>query len=118
MKTNMVCIMCPLGCSLTVEKDGDNIKVSGNNCIRGEKYATSELTEPMRVLTSVIITKNGVVSVKTDKPIPKKLINDAIKQINLVKADKLEFGDVVINNILNTGANVVVTRDAVVDFKE
>lgn len=118
MKTNMICIMCPLGCELTVEKVDDEIKVSGNNCIRGEKYATSELTEPVRVLTSVIITKNGVVSVKTDKPIPKKKIDEAIKLIGNVKADKLNFGDVVISNILNTGANVVVTRDAVLDFKE
>ena len=59
MKTKMVCIMCPLGCEMEVEQTNSEILVSGNNCIRGKNYAVSELTEPQRVLTSVIITKSG-----------------------------------------------------------
>lgn len=117
MKTKMICIMCPMGCELDVEKIGQDIKVSGNNCIRGEKYAIAELTEPMRVLTSVIRTKSGVVSVKTDKPIPKKLLNDAVLEISKIKADKLNYGDIVIPNILGTDANVIVTREAVIEKK-
>ena len=109
----MICIMCPMGCEMTVEQVGDNIKVTGNTCIRGEKYAVAELTEPVRVLTSVIRTECGAVSVKTDKPIPKKLLNDAVGIISKVRVDKLSYGDIVIENILGTGANVVVTRDAV-----
>ena len=118
MKTKMVCIMCPLGCEMEVEQTNSEILVSGNNCIRGKNYAVSELTEPQRVLTSVIITKSGVVSVKTDKPIPKKFMAEAVKLIENVKADNLVQGQLVIENILNTGSNVVVTREAVVEFKE
>ena len=36
MKT--VCIMCPMGCELTIEKVKGEIKVSGNTCLRGETY--------------------------------------------------------------------------------
>ena len=113
MKTKMVCIMCPMGCEMDVENVNGNITVTGNTCVRGEKYAVAELTEPMRVFTSVIKTTNGVVSVKTDKPIPKKLMDDVVNLVKQVKVDKLSYGDVVIENILNTGANLIVTRDVV-----
>lgn len=118
MKTNIVCIMCPLGCSMEVTKENDEIVVTGNNCVRGKNYAISELTQPLRMVTSVIITKDGVVSVKTDKPVPKSLINDVVKEIANVKKDHLSYGEVVIENVLNTGANIVVTREAVIEFKE
>ena len=51
-KYNLTCIMCPLGCSLVATKDGDEIKVTGNNCQRGEIFAKEELTCPMRIVTS------------------------------------------------------------------
>ena len=113
MKTKMVCIMCPMGCEMEVVNENGTISVSGNTCIRGEKYAIAELTEPMRVFTSVIRTKSGVVSVKTDNPIPKKYMNDVVKMVKDVKVDKLKYGDIVIENILNTGANLIVTREDV-----
>lgn len=113
MKTKMVCIMCPMGCEMDVENVNGNITVTGNTCVRGEKYAIAELTEPMRVFTSVIKTASGVVSVKTDNPIPKKYMNDVVKLVKDVKVDKLKYGDIVIENILNTGANLIVTREDV-----
>ena len=113
MRTKMVCIMCPMGCEMDVVNENGTISVSGNTCIRGEKYAVAELTEPMRVFTSVIRTKSGVVSVKTDNPIPKKCMNDVVELVKGIKIDKLNYGDVVVENILNTGANLIVTREDV-----
>ncbi len=50
MKKNMICIVCPMGCHLTV--DTETLEVTGNTCPRGEKYGKEELTAPKRVITS------------------------------------------------------------------
>ena len=53
----MICINCPLGCHLTIEKHEDIIEVSGNTCPRGKQYAINELTNPTRTLTTTIRIK-------------------------------------------------------------
>ena len=110
--TELICIMCPMGCSLKCEQKGKEIIVTGNNCARGPIFAKSELTNPTRMLTALVKTTQGkVVSVKTSAPIPKKLIDKAMKELDKVIVDKPKFGMVVINNLLNTGVNVVVTAN-------
>ena len=34
----LTCIICPVGCSLCVEEENGEMKVSGNTCKRGEEY--------------------------------------------------------------------------------
>ena len=112
MKT--ICIICPIGCELTVKEENGEIKVSGNLCPRGEEYGKTEYLNPKRVLITVIPCKNGelpVVSIKTSKPIPKKFIKDAVKILSDLKIDApVDVGNVVIRNLLNTGVDVVVSR--------
>ena len=110
---NLTCIMCPKGCEMTITKKDNTILVKGNSCPRGEIYAKQEILNPSRILTSLIKTKNGVISVKTTKPIPKNLINEGLKEIKNLKVNKAKFGDTLITNFLNTDANLVVTREAV-----
>ena len=108
----LTCIVCPMGCSLKVELDGKNvISVSGNTCKRGEIYAQTECTSPMRTLTTTApVEGGGVVPVKTDKPIPKELLFECMGVINASKAPKdASIGFVVIENVLGTGANVITT---------
>ena len=41
----LVCIGCPLGCSLKVTiQDDSTMEVTGNTCPRGADYARKELT--------------------------------------------------------------------------
>ena len=35
----MICINCPKGCEMDVEKVGDDVRVTGHSCPRGEAYA-------------------------------------------------------------------------------
>ena len=111
---DMTCIVCTLGCQLHVELDGDKIvSVSGNTCPRGKQYAIDECTHPMRTITSTARTENGeVIPVKTDRTIPKELMFDCMKEINkaVVKLPA-KIGDIAVENILGTGANVVVTAN-------
>ena len=52
----LVCIVCPNGCRLTVTEEGQGIHVTGNRCPRGIDFATTELTHPMRTISSTVKT--------------------------------------------------------------
>ena len=110
-KREMICIMCPMGCNLTVTKNGDNITVTGNNCGRGVIFAKEELTCPKRIVTSSVKTEQGVRACKTSQPVPKSMIFDVMKEIEKLRLKKVKFGDVVIKNVLNTGADIVITAN-------
>lgn len=112
MIKKMTCISCPLGCQLEVEVN-ETIKVTGNKCKRGEEYAKNEVTNPKRVITSTVRVEGGdrpLVSVKTDKEVPKDKIFEIMKEINKVKVlAPVNIGDIIIENVLGTGANIVAT---------
>ncbi len=107
MKTT--CIMCPVGCELTIEQVGDEIKVTGNGCIRGQHYGQSELTNPMRMVTALITTDLGVLPVKTTDLVPKSKIDDVLKAIAKIKVNKAKAGDIVLKNVCNLGVDIIVT---------
>lgn len=116
MIRNLTCISCPIGCPLTVEiEKGEVISVTGNTCKRGDQYARTECVHPVRSLTSTVKVSGGirpVVSVKSSAPIPKELMLGCMEAIN--KADikaPVKIGDIVVKNILNTGADIVATND-------
>lgn len=116
MKKNLVCVSCPLGCSIEVEmENGEVISVTGNTCKRGDAYARSEVTHPVRSLTSTVKVEGGahpVVPVKSAGPVPKEKMFDCMKVINStsIKAP-VKIGDVVIKNILDIGVDIVVTNN-------
>ena len=114
MIRELTCIVCPKGCQLKVELEGKKVlSVTGNTCKRGVVYAETECIAPMRTLTTTAAVEGGgVVPVKTDKTIPKELLFDAMKEVNAVRVSKdAKLGDIVIENLLGTGANVVTTRN-------
>ncbi len=109
---NLTCIVCPRGCSLCVELDGKNVlSVTGNLCPRGKKYAEDECTHPMRTVTSTVKTNSGgVISVKTDRAIPRENVFDCMKLINEATATlPVHIGDIIIHDAY--GANVVATQN-------
>ena len=67
MEKEMICIVCPIGCHISVNTE--TYEVKGNACPRGAVYGKEELTAPVK------------------------------------------RGDIVLENIFNTGVNVVVTKD-------
>ena len=116
MTKSMTCVACPLGCSLTVEYEGDTVfSVTGNTCKRGEKYAIDECTNPVRMLTSTVKVNGGslpVVPVKTSQPIPKGKMFDCMAAINNEVVDApIKMGDILISNVCDTGADIVATNE-------
>ena len=108
----LTCIVCPRGCRLTID---DNLNVTGNFCPRGAEYAKNELTNPKRMITSIMRVKNRencVVSVKTSTAIPKGMIFQVMEEINRVGVDApTHIGDIAIKNVLDTGADIVITKN-------
>ena len=114
MTRNLTCIICPQGCNIKVEEEEGKVKkIEGNTCKRGYEYAFSEVTNPVRTLTTTVKLENGeTISVKTDKPIPKKLIFKCMEEINKTTIKlPVKIGDIVIENVLNTGSNVITTKN-------
>lgn len=116
MTKHLTCIVCPMGCDLTVTLDdnGAFLSVEGYTCKRGEAYAKTECTAPTRTVTSTVaVIGGGVLPVKTAAPIPKELIFEAMKEINAVRAPRdTKIGDVLIESICETGVSLVATQHA------
>lgn len=106
--TNLICIVCPKGCHLKVD---ENLNVTGNSCKRGEVYGKAEVTNPTRTITSTVILKNSTYTrlpVKTSCPVPKAMIFDIMKEINKIEVTApINSGEVLLENVLNTGSNIV-----------
>ena len=104
-----------MGCALRVEIQGDEIKVQGNICARGEKYAKSEVTNPVRMVTSTILLGSGAISrvpVKTIREVPKDRVFDCMEEIRGARAKApVRIGDVLIRDCAGTGVDVIATRD-------
>ena len=114
MTRELICIVCPKGCPMKVELKGKEIlSVEGFTCPRGKKYAIDECTHPMRTVTTTARTdRGGVIAVKTDKTIPKEKMFELMKEINRATVKlPARIGDVVLQNVVGTDANVVVTAN-------
>lgn len=109
----LVCIVCPRGCHLTIDTSGETPVVSGNSCKRGEAFALSELTEPKRTICTTVKTafpQVPVLPVRVSADIPKDKIFDVMREINQVTVtEKIGRSDVVIPNVLDLGVDVIAT---------
>ena len=108
----LICITCPRGCHLKVD---ENLNVTGNMCPRGALYAKAELTHPVRMVTSTVAIISEIenrLPVKTKEPIPKELIFKVMEEIDKVRVKApINIGDIIIKDILNTGVDVIATKD-------
>ena len=115
-KRDLTCIGCPMGCQITVEFEGEEIKsVTGNSCKIGDRYARKEVIHPERTVTSTVAVTGGDkerCSVKTRGNIPKDMIFECMDAINRVCISApVKIGDVVIPDVCGTGIDVIATRN-------
>lgn len=111
----ITCVNCPIGCLLTVRLiDGQIFSVQGQQCPRGEQYARTEVTDPRRMLTTLMVVRDRrqPLPVRTQSPIPKSLIHEALSVIHRcpVTAPVLA-GAVLIPDLCGTGIPVIATAD-------
>ena len=112
----MNCIMCPIGCELTVTlEDGKFAGVTGNNCPRGAQYAKDEVTAPKRMLTYTVKIEGGMMPllpVVSAAVLPKGKIMDCAAYLRGVKVQApVKTGDVIVKDILGLGVDIIASRD-------
>jgi CxxC motif-containing protein len=114
--TNLICITCPMGCTLGVAHEGKTmLSVEGNQCKRGVEYAANELSDPRRTVTTTVKVQGGLhplLPVYTAAPIPKPLIFRLLAELRRVElCAPVQRGQVVLENALGTGVDILASRD-------
>ena len=110
----MICINCPKGCEMDVTVDGAKVSVVGNSCPKGEEYAKAEVTNPTRMVTGLVKVAGTrrPLPVKTRTAIPKGKIAEVTNLLaNTTVLPPKRIGDVVVENVCDTGVDVVATAN-------
>lgn len=111
----MICITCPMGCTIQYAHDGETVlEIDGNTCNRGVKYVESELKDPRRMVATTVRVRHGLhslVPVYTLQPFPKPMIFDLLNEIRKLEIPApVKIEQVVLANALGTGIDVVTSR--------
>ena len=113
MTRELTCIGCPMGCELTVEvENGQAVSVTGNTCKIGENYARTEVSAPVRTVTTTALTEEGKpVPVKTAGNIPKEKIFEVVDAVKGTKVRlPIKTGEVILADAAGTGVDVIATK--------
>jgi len=111
----MICINCPKGCEMEVERGEDGaVTVSGNACQRGADYGRSELVNPTRMVTGLvrIAGMRKPLPVKTKTAIPKGKIDEVLFVMHQTTVQlPVAIGDVIVPDVAGTGVDLVATAN-------
>jgi len=111
----IICVACPKGCRLEVLRSEGDILVNHAGCKRGQEYARGEVTDPRRMVASTVKVSNAIhplLPVYTSAPFPKGRIQELLAEIRKVELiAPVKINQVVIENALGTGIDVVASRD-------
>lgn len=107
----LICIMCPKGCHLTVD---DDLNVTGNTCPRGFTYGKQEVTDPRRYLTSTVRVESSNyrrLPVISSGDLPKDKVSDVVRYLDtVVVKPPINVKDVVVKDVLGLGVDILATR--------
>jgi len=111
----LICITCPRGCRLKVDEE-NNFAVTGAGCEKGIAYGENEIRHPVRVFTSTVVIEGSLhrrLPVKTNGAIPKSMMMSAAEEIMNIKVKSpVKCGEVIIENLLGTGVDLVSVKNA------
>ena len=111
----MICINCPKGCELDVERAADGtITVTGHTGPRGEAYGRAELENPTRMVTGLVRVAGmrKPLPVKTKSPVPKGKISDVLFAMHQATVQlPVKIGDVIVADVAGTGIDLVATAN-------
>jgi CxxC motif-containing protein len=111
----LTCVLCPVGCELEVGRDAaGELDVQKNQCDKGVPFAVEEILRPKRNLaTSVPVrgTAARMVSVRLSGTVPREMLFPVLAEIAKLRPETpVRRGQVLIADVLGTGADVIATR--------
>jgi CxxC motif-containing protein len=102
-------------CISKLDKYDINMKINIESYSETVNCSKSNESSVMGIFTSLVRIKGGkfsVVSVKSNKPIDKRLWVECSKAISRLHVGvPIKIGDIVCKNILNTGVDIVCTKN-------
>ncbi len=112
---DFVCVVCPTSCLITAEwNETEVLTITNNQCKLAWNYIPGEIFDPRRTVTTTVTVEHGdmpLVSVKTDKPVPKGMMLDVMDDLADVTVQApLEVGDVILKDVSGTGSNIISTK--------
>ena len=113
----IICIGCPLGCrtKISLDKKGKVVAIKGAECKRGEKFVLKEFSDPVRTVTATVRTGDDsfpLLPVRTSRPVAKELAKGImLETVRAGAKPPVNAGDVIVKNVLKTGADLVATTD-------
>ncbi len=117
-KREIICIVCPIGCHMELVQDRGveaGYRVYGAQCKRGRVYGVKEVTRPTRLLTTTVEIQGADLPrlpVRSARELAKDKILEAISLIKKIKVKApIKMGDVLLENILDTGVDIIASRD-------
>ncbi len=117
IERQITCTICPNSCRITawIDETTEEVHVEGYTCPKGLEYGYNEYTNPVRTLITTMRIENGtlpVIPVRSNSPIPKPKLKEAIGIVNqTICQAPIKMGDIVIENIFDTGINVIASRN-------
>jgi len=110
----LICIVCPIGCHMSVERKAAEFIVTGNGCPRGIAYAKKELTAPSRTITTTVKILHSNfrrLPVKTNGEVPKERMFDVMSEINSISVEApVNMGDIILKDVLGLGVDIVSSK--------
>jgi CxxC motif-containing protein len=111
----ITCIICPIGCRISIDTSKPKFVFSGNQCKKGMEFAKTELMFPVRTLTTTVRTvfpQIPVVPVRTSGEVPKEKIPEIMKELSKINiSKKIGIGEKLVTNILDTECDIILTSD-------
>ena len=112
MSRDFICIVCPKGCHIHVDDEGN---ISGYTCVRGLNYVKQEMVNPTRTLTTTVKVDSDNISVcpvRSTAPLPKDRIFDAMEEISKISVElPISMHQVIIKDIFGTGVDIVASKE-------
>ncbi len=122
MSEELICITCPMGCHLSIDRQSDgSLAVTGNRCPRGVKYASEELLAPKRMVSATASVAGGGsrhglgdiarLPVRSSAAYPKQEVPEMLAAIYALRVKlPVTRGDVLIHDFKGSGIDVIATR--------
>jgi CxxC motif-containing protein len=103
--------VCPKGCEIELYGSASNPTFEGYSCERGLEFAKQDIVNPKRVLCTTVLTKDSrLLPVRTDREIPLESFEKVMNRVkNIVVKKPVRRGEVIVENIENTNANLIAT---------
>lgn len=108
-------IVCPLSCYGKLSESEGEFAFDGFACLRGQLYAKSEYTDPVRMLTTCLsIEAAGIrrLPVVSNGEIPKRLLTQCYQLLSQMKITApIKEGQIIATNILESNVDIIATRN-------